>query len=163
MGRHSARLDDTLRWFEVAFEHDLAMRERRYRDAVLWLVIALKRLEQDGRPPTLTDIATLAGRRPSTIRRIVRRYNERGPDGFVPTPPAPSANVGRKPALTEPQVQRIRVMLSTGTQKNGQPWTTDAVRREIKRRFHVDVSKTTAWRYLKRARTTGQGGLFSGD
>lgn len=161
MGRPSVRVDERLYWYEVAFEHDLAVRQGRCRDALQWLVIALKRLEQEGRPPTINDIATLVGRRPATIRSIVHRYNQRGPDNFVSARPAPARAAGRKRLLTEAQLQRVRVMLSTGRQKNGQVWTSDAVRREIKRRFHVDVSRTTAWRYLQRARTKGQGGLFS--
>jgi len=161
MARPSIRVDDTLHWYEVAFEHDHAMRQRRYRDAQHWLVIALKRLEQEGRPPTIKDIATLVGRSPATIRRIVRRYNERGEDNFIPPSPTPPGAPGRKRKLTGSQLQRVRVMLSTGRQRNGQPWTADAVRREMRKRFHVDVSRTTAWRYLKRARTTGQAGLFT--
>lgn len=161
MPRPSFPVDNTLHWYEVAFEHDLAMRERRYEDALNWLVIALKRLEQEGRPPSIKDIATLVGRRPATVRRIVVRYNTRGPDGFVAPSPTPPASVGRKRKLTQSQLQRVRVMLSTGHQKNGQRWTAAAVRREIKRRFRVDISRTTAWRYLQDIRAEGQGGLFA--
>lgn len=161
MARPSIRVDDRLYWYEVAFEHDLAMREGRNRDALNWLVIALKRLEQEGRPPSIREIATLAGRRPATIRRIVRRYNERGPDDFVAPASRSPKGPGRKRVLTDSQLQRVRVMLSTGRQRNGEPWTADAVRREVKRRFHVTVSRTTAWRYLKLAKDSGQGGLFA--
>lgn len=160
MARPSVRVDDHLPWYEVAFEHQRAMREGRVRDGLYWLVIAMKRLEQQGRPPTIGDISTLVGRRPATIRRIVVRYNHRGPDGFLPSKPSPPAPRGRRPELTEAQFRKVKIMLSTGRQKDGQPWTADAVRREIRRRFRVEVSRTTAWRYLRRARTTGQVGLF---
>ncbi len=62
--------------------------------------------------------------------------------------------------LSDAQVERVRVMVSTGRQRNGEPWTAAAVQREIRRRFHVDVSRTTAWRYLRLVRTTGQGLMF---
>lgn len=160
--RPSSPVDDKLQWYEVAFEHDLAMREGRYEAALHWLVIALKRLEQESRPPSLADIATLVGRRPGTVRRIVRRYNERGPDDFIARSQRQPSSPGRKRKLSDAQVQRIRVMLSTGRQKNGDAWTAAAVRSEIYRRFRVYVSRTTAWRYIKRARREGQGGLFAG-
>lgn len=160
MAPPTLQVDGRLYWYEVAFEHDLAMRERRYRDALHWLVIALKRLEQEGRPPTVKDIATLVGRKPATIRRIVHRYNERGPDDFIPPSRMPPRSPGRKRTLSDAQLQRVRLMISAGVRRNGLPWTADAVRLEIRRRFHVSVSRTTAWRYLTLARQSGQVPLF---
>ena len=132
----------------------------RHRDAAYWLTIALKLIQQDGRPPTVADIAKLIGYRQATVRRIVRRFNELGPDGFLPEPPEPPQRTGRKPILTAKQIERLQRVVASEPPPSGDAWTAEAVRREIRRRFRVEVSRTTAWRYVKGARANGQASLF---
>ena len=144
----------------VAFDYRLALKLGRAREAKYLQVVLLKALQQEGRSLTVDDIALLAGTSPSSVRRIVERYNRLGPDEFVPAGPAPS-RAGRKPVLSRSQVARLSRALSTGTQPDGKPWTSTAVQKVIRTHFKVKVSRSTAWRYLLRAtRESEQPPLF---
>lgn len=147
-------------WSDVAAKHAEAVRLGRRQEAAYWLTIALKLIQQEGRAPSVAEIAKLIGRRQATVRRIVHRYNERGPEGFLPSRPVPPRKPGRKPSLTPLQVERVQMLLATEPPSHSDSWTAEAVRREVKRRFRVEISRSTAWRYMKRARSSDQASLF---
>ena len=144
----------------VAFDYRLALKLGHVREARYWQVVLLKALQQEDRSLTVDDIAMVAGMSPSSVRRIVERYNRLGPDAFPPAGPT-RTKAGRKPVLSAAQVMRLSRVLSTGVQPDGRPWTAAAVQKVIRTRFRMKVSRSTAWRYLQRAvRESEQPSLF---
>ena len=93
----------------LGLELDTGAREelgRRYdaaRDAETRTRFQMVLLAEEGR--SATEVAALVRRSPDTVWRVVRRYQQRGPDG-VPHRPRPGHR-GRIPAAWEQELRRV--------------------------------------------------------
>ena len=78
-----------------------------------------------------------------TVRAVLHRWNESGPDGLVDQ----RAGNGAKPKLTA----RRWDALDAAVQKrppDGGLWTGPKVARYVRTRWHITVSSETGWRWL---------------
>ena len=127
---------------------ELTRRYRRCRNGAertRWLVIRL--LSRPGNPMKAEQVAEITGLSAAWVRKIARRYNEKGPmglvDGHVEQPG------GQARALTDEQQQQLFERLQTPPDDGGL-WSGPKVGELIEQYFGIKLHRTTAWEYLKR-------------
>jgi len=96
-----------------------------------------------------TEIARLTGYRPDWIRRIVRRYNEEGPDAVGDR----RAHNGSEPMLSDEQQEELMSLLQ-GPAPDGGLWNITKVARWMSERLGRRVRRQRGWDYLRRFRMT---------
>lgn len=95
-----------------------------------------------------TEIASLVGRHPASVRKWVRRFNAEGIDCLINAP-----SPGRKQSYTEDQAQRIIEIALTEPRALGQPFSRWSLHRLVRFLMDTNVVKTishdTVWRILR--------------
>ncbi len=110
-----------------------------------WLAIRL--LSRPNRSMSIEEVANIVGFSPDWIRKIVRRYNQHGPDSLVDGHQKNPG--GKKYALTEEQQKQLFERLQKPPDDGGL-WSGPKVGELIKQVFGIKVHRTTGWDYLKR-------------
>jgi transposase len=93
-----------------------------------------------------TRISELLGISAYSVRRIVTRYNQKGPEAV---PDARRSNPGRSPRLSADERARLLEALS-GAPPQGGLWTGPKVSAWIEQQTGKKAPKQLGWRYLKR-------------
>jgi transposase len=134
----------------IAFVRHLPVSKLRYRYVscrhlvekprwhALWL---LARAEQ---PRTPAQVADLVGLSAVTVRAVLHRWNDHGPDGVADR---------RKRNGSEPRLRvRRRDALYAALQQrppDGGVWTGSKVARYVRTRWDITVGPVTGWRWLR--------------
>lgn len=90
------------------------------------------------------DVARSSGFKPDWVRRLVRRYNEHGPESLGDR----RAGNGREPLLSEAQRQELLAALAKPSPYGGL-WTSAKVARWIEERLGRKVWPQRGWVYLR--------------
>jgi len=90
------------------------------------------------------EVARSTGYKPDWVRRLVRRYNEHGPDSLGDR----RASNGREPLLSEAQRQELLVALGKPSPYGGL-WSSAKVARWIGERLGRKVWPQRGWVYLR--------------
>ena len=122
------------------------LRERFHRctDAVEKIHIQAIMLRKLGR--TTADVAEICGFNRDWVRRLVRRYNDKGPDALRDG----RRNNGKKRLLADDQLQELRDAILTDVPPGGGLWTGPKVAKWMSAKLKRRVSPQLAWEYLCR-------------
>lgn len=90
---------------------------------------------------------------PQTVREIVWRYNEHGPDSMADQ--RLEARGGHEPLLDQQQCQQLEKALQ-GPAPDGGLWNSPKVARWMSQLLGRNVDASTGWRWLKRLGWTTQ-------
>jgi transposase len=121
---------------------------RRYRtcpeaaEKTRWQVLWLVTRPDDS--VSATRAAKLVGYTPAWGRAILKRYNERGPDGLADG----RRHNGAEPKLTPNQQAELFAALQNPPPDHGL-WSGPKVAAYVQNRFGVEVRKQTGWQWLK--------------
>jgi transposase len=100
-------------------------------------------LARTDEPRTPAQVASVVGLSDVTVRAVLHRWNDHGPDGLTD---------GRKGNGSEPRLSpRRRDALYAALQKrppDGGVWTGPKVARYVRGRWRVEVAPVTGWRWL---------------
>lgn len=144
-----------LRDGEVKQRLKAAKSKQEYR---YWLVIRMMTLGAKGRHRSTfrgispREIAYCLGVTVHTVRRIIRSYNDKGPDNFLPQQRMPPKSQ-RPRLLTSVQESRLRQALSTGSTPDGAKWSATRVKEWLYKVYGLNVHRATAARYMKKLRS----------
>lgn len=108
-----------------------------------WHILFL--VTREGYALSAAEAALVVGRTPDAARRIIRRYNNEGPDSLKDHRAGKS---GRKPVLTNQQRTHLFADLKKYP-KDGGIWTGPKVSSWVEQRTGVHVSNVTGWQYLR--------------
>jgi transposase len=114
---------------------------RHPTEKVRWHAIWL--LARTDQPRTSDQVGNLVGLSGVTVRAILHRWNEQGPDGLIDR----RNTNGARPRLTT----RQRDALYRALQKrppDGGLWTGPKVARYVRTRWQITVCSETGWRWL---------------
>lgn len=122
---------------------ELRARFRRCKDAnekIHWQAILLR---FQGR--STGEVAEICGYKPDWVRRLVRRYNERGPDSL----PDGRRTNGRRRLMSEAQLEELRSAVLNEEPPGGGLWTGPKVAAWMSKKLGRPISPQTAWDYLQ--------------
>ena len=95
-----------------------------------------------------TEISPLVGRHPASVRKWICRFNDQGISGLTGAP-----SPGRKPSLTDEQVQQMVDIALTKPGVLGQPYNRWSLHRLVRHLVDTGVvraiSHDTVWRTLR--------------
>lgn len=97
-------------------------------------------------PLSAAEVAIVVDRTPDAVRRVVRRYNKKGPDGLQDWRKGHS---GRKALLSETKRQKLFSELQQDPPDGGL-WTGPKVALRVSEYAGIHVSDVTGWQYLRR-------------
>jgi transposase len=128
--------------------------EYRYWLAIRMMTLAKGRRRSTSRGMTPRDIAYCLGVTVQTVRRIIRAYNDKGPDNFLPQQPRPPKSQ-RPRLLTSAQESRLRQALVAGSTPDGVKWSAARVKEWLYEVYGLEVHRATAARYMQKLRSSG--------
>ncbi len=111
-------------------------------EKIHWQVILLR---QGGRGTV--EVAEICGYKVDWVRRLVRRYNTKGPDSLEDRR---RYSKGRRPLLSSAQIEDLREAVLQETPPGGGLWTGPKVAQWMKAKLNRPVSNQRAWDYLQR-------------
>lgn len=136
MGRHTVLKDHlTIEELEHKYLSSDDIVERNHWQ-ILWMLAQGK---------TATLAAEAIGYSNNWVGKIVKRYNEYGPDSLIDHR---HNNQGGKFILNEEQMSKLKVMLQ-GDSLDGGLWNSRKVSEVISKETGRKPSRTQGWRYLK--------------
>ncbi len=106
-----------------------------------WHAIGL--LSRTDQPRTSDQVGNLVGLSGVTVRAILHRCNERGPDGLTDQ----RRGNGAEPKLTARRQDALYAALQKRPPDGGL-WTGPKVARYVQRRWQITVRSETGWRWL---------------
>jgi transposase len=118
----------------------------RFRDCkdpvekIHWQAVLLR---AQGR--STSEVAEICGYKDDWVRRLVRRYNGRGPDGLKDG----RQTNGKSRLMSADQLEELRVTVLERTPPGGGLWTGPKVALWMERKLKRPVSPQLAWDYLK--------------
>ena len=110
----------------------------------LWLI-------STGMPTT--EVAKLVGRHPQTVRELVWRFNQKGPDSVLDQ--RKLAKGGIDPVIDDEGIDDLKTALKASPLDHG-IWDSSKVAQWIFERTGKTVHPVTAWRYLRKTGWTPQ-------
>ena len=130
------------------------MLEKRYKSCKdvrakeYWLVVKLAKCKICRKQSTdgefsFNEIATIISSSSQKVSNIVRRYNELGPEGFLPKSFNPEAMTN---ALNQDELEKLIKVLCTQAPPDGECWSGKKVGILIRKMFQKDMSEASAWR-----------------
>jgi len=125
-------------------------RFRQCRDAlekIHWQAILLR---MQGR--STKEVAEICGYNPDWVRRMVRRYNEKGPDALRDG----RRQNGKRRMMSDAQVEELRAAVLNETPPGGGLWTGPKVAQWMTQKLGRQVSPQRAWDYLQHMRMSKQ-------
>jgi transposase len=108
-----------------------------------WQAILLR---MQGR--STTEVAEICGYNPDWVRRMVRRYNEKGPDSLRDG----RRNNGKQRLMSDAKVEELRAAVLSETPPGGGLWTGPKVALWMSEKLNRPVSPQLAWQYLQHMR-----------
>ena len=128
----------------------LRERFRRCKNTVEKAHLQAILLRYQGR--STAEVAEICGFEPDWVRRLVRRYNAKGPDALGDG----RRNNGKQRLLSDEQLEDLRVAVLTCVPPGGGLWTGPKVAKWMSAKLKRPVSPQRAWDYLCRLGMTKQ-------
>lgn len=98
------------------------------------------------------DVAEVCGYNPDWVRRLVRRYNEKGPESLHDG----RRNNGKKRLMSVAQIEELHDAVLHETPPGGGLWTGPKVGQWMTTKLNRPVSPQLAWEYLQHMQMSKQ-------
>jgi len=139
----------------ITVKQHLTVRELRERfrtsddavEKIHWQAILLHR---QGR--STAEVAEICGYKPDWVRRLVHRYNKRGPSGLRDG----RLSNGKKRLMSDAQLEELGAAVLKDTPPGGGLWTGPKVALWMTEKLNRPVSPQLAWDYLQHLRMSKQ-------
>jgi transposase len=116
-------------------------------EKIHWQAIVL---HHEGR--STAEVAEICGYKPDWVRRLVHRYNKKGPAGLRDG----RLTNGKKRLMSEAQLEELGAAVLKGTPPGGGLWTGPKVALWMAEKLNRPVSPQLAWAYLQHLRMSKQ-------